>query len=336
MDKEGMLPESSAGDQQAAREGGQTSYLDANEAAQSSGAAEDAKGPRSVLDVVRAMVADGRGAEQSSSSGRTGREAATPAEGAGQEAAGRPAAAAGAEEGKAGEEDDSRLPFHNHPRWKQVLGERDAFRRSHEMLGGLERAMVSSGVAPEEFRTGVEIMALMRTDPASALARLAPYVDALREVTGDILPEDLGQDLDKGAITEGHAKELARLRQRDALSAAKAEEGARHAHALMVHQAVDAITGWERQWLAKDPDYARKQPFVSDAIKAVIRERGFPSTVAETVRLANEVRGLVERRLQGLGPRRQEVLPVRGAGTSQPTRPEPNSTLDVIRMIVGQ
>lgn len=249
----------------------------------------------------------------------------------------------GAEAPKDGEkakgEDDQPPPFHQHPRWQQMLKRvKDAedktkvFEQSHQSLQQLHGYMAEANLTPEEVNKGFAIMALMKNDPAKALETLLPYVEGLQLATGKALPSDLKEKVDQGFIDEAHAQELAMLRTREQMNAEAARTAGERNARTHVNNVVQTISRWEQQWQGSDPDYSRKQPRVQEKIELALRRNGMPATEAAVIKLADDARKAVEDELKAILPQRQPVKTVNAGGASVAARPEPKSMLEAITL----
>src|SRR3990167_2178150 len=227
--------------------------IDANPADPSPAETVDAKEPADLLSVVKSAVAEPVEAVASSAA------EVDPVD---------PAAAVAAEAEPAAE-DDANLPFHNHPRWKAVLAERDSFKEPAERYGLIEGFMQQHGLSTEEVAEGYEVMALLKSgDPAKlATARqwFSDRLEFLDGTLGNVMPTDLQQRVDDGLLDEEGAKEVARARADAALLKARdaatttatiAEQGRQQAAAI-TEVVTSAVQGWEERTKAADPDYAK-------------------------------------------------------------------------------
>lgn len=175
--------------------------------------------------------------------------------------------------------EDEKLPFHEHPRWKQVLGERNEYEQKLKQLEPLAdeqrnvaRYCQTNGVTPEEFQQAVEIAALLKNDPKAALERLKPVVAGLQSLNGESLPKDLAdemaqvqQELTDGTISEGAAqryeariRENAKLRAQTSLSSEQGKQGAQRQREAAIAQGMQAVNEWQKLKQSGDVDYKPK------------------------------------------------------------------------------
>lgn len=90
------------------------------------------------------------------------------------EAAGDPAPAKAADD-----ENFSDVPFNQHPRFKQLVRQRNEFRVDAERYNNVQTYIDQQGLSAEEAADGLLIMGLMKTDPAKAWEMLKPRVQTL-------------------------------------------------------------------------------------------------------------------------------------------------------------
>ena len=211
-----------------------------------------------------------------------------------------------------------------------------------QFVGFLEENRLSQDEANQLFHVG----ALMKNDPMKALEIMTPYYNELLQITGNILPPDLQQQVKQGYITRETALELSRHRMAGRTTQAINEERQSHQQqqdAIRQQKNVatmqTAIADWERQWSSSDPDYARKKDRVLDRVELLLvraqKNGTLPKTVDEAVKLANQAKTEVEADFKRQTPQRKQVRPVDG-GSSATNVPEPKSTADVIRRTLNQ
>lgn len=302
-----------------AESGDVTSGVDV--AAQSS-SAQDAT-EKTLEDVIRAAAkSEGENPAPESSDGEASQEPAT--------SEAKPTETANPE-GQA--KDEAEVPFHKHPRWQAMLRERDTYKASHEQYQQIQSYMTTNELAPEEVAKGFEVMALMRRDPEKALEMLLPYMQSLELVTGRRLPDDLSQRVEDGVVDEETARETARLRiaadRARALEAHQQQAQQQQAQTQNVGAVQAAVRGVEQEFQTSDPDYARKQPFVLDRVRALIlAER--PQNADQAVALVRRAHAEISDQLKPMIQRRP-VQTVTSGDASTSSRPEPKSLLDVVR-----
>lgn len=201
-------------------------------------------------------------------------------------------------------------------------------------------------ISYDEANTLFTIGALMKNDPAKALEMMRPYYDQLMQMTGNVLPADLQEQVSQGMITEQAALELSQRRASETTQQQISQDRQQHQteqtaqqNQALATQVMTTISQWEQQWSASDPDYMSKKDRVLDRVELMltraVKEGKLPATVEDAVKLADEAKAYVEKDMQKLQPRKQPVDTVDG-NTSPVNMPEPKTTEDVIRRTLSQ
>jgi hypothetical protein len=306
---------------------------------ESDSSADNAKATKveAPLDVVRSALKPEAAKPDASASGSETQATQTPKEG----------------DGKLPEltpEEEAKLPFHKHPRWKEVIAERDTWRgKARELeepakqFQQVQDFMTKSNLQPTEVADGFMVMSLMRNNPAEALTHLKRYVSEIELLIGHKLPDDIQEKVEQGAITEDAGKELAKARIDAATSRSRLtqvtqqQESERSATALRSVQG--AVEAWEQQAKSADPDFGRKKNLVTAAIKASLAGRTVTSP-AEAVSIAKAAYELVNRDLKGFMPSQARTATpptprggdvTAGVGSSAP----PKTQLDAVKRALG-
>lgn len=306
--------------------------IDANPADPSPVDPVDAKEPGSLLDVVKAAVE--KPAEAVVSSDPEGDPVTPPAE--------EPAPAV---EPKA--EDDADLPFHNHPRWKAVIAERDQLRDPAERYGQIEGFMQEHGLSGEEVAEGYEVMALLKSgDPAKltqAREWFSERLNALDGMLGNVLPADLQARVDEGFLDEEGAQEIAQSRATAALLASKGEAAAKataEQTAATEVQArtqsmIGAVEAWEASAKASDPDYSKKAKLIEDRCRSIVAATGKPPMNAEeATALAIKAHAEITAEFKAALPKPRAINPVPQSQSTTPSA-QPKTLRDAINAAVG-
>lgn len=307
---------------------------DAN-TAQSSGAdAEDAKQDEPTLrDIIQDVVKKQEAPEDSSTPEAKPEEAAEP-------------------EAKADGEDadpDADVPFHNHPRFKELVAERNALKEEAGQYRLITDFMQSNGLTGDEVAEGFSVMALLKSGTPDDLSKardwFAERLQFLDTTLGHSLPEDLRLKVEDGLLDEVTAKEVAQTRAKAALYETQTTEqrqrqerqSERLALAERQREMATAVSSWEADIKAKDPDYAaKKAPLVETAVRALIQERGKPpQTRDEALEYVQAAYGKVNDQLKSLVPKPKAVTPS-PAGMSAAARPEPATLRGAIEAAVNR
>jgi hypothetical protein len=297
---------------------------DANEQVQSSGT-EDAT-ESTLADVVARAAGTSEEGEGSESSTESEDEEAAEGE-ASEGEAGEQAAAA-----KDDKTEDADVPFHKHPRWQELKRERDTFKSDAEQYQSIQQFMRVNQLEPEEVAAGYEIMALMRRDPQAALDKLLPYIQSLELVTGKRLPDDLAARVEDGVVDHDTAAETARLRfesqRRTAEAQASQERAQREQQSTIIQSIQSAVRSVEQEIRTADPDFARKQPFVMDRVRALIVETR-PQTPEAAAAIVRQAHAEISDRLKPM-IQRKPVRTLTSGDSSTSGRAAPTSLYEAI------
>lgn len=315
--------------------------------AESSTANEDAKSELDFEAVVRkaAELKDGEDAEDSSpdGDGKEGDEAeakpedAAPPEKTPEEVAAEEAAA------------DAKLPFHKHPRWQKIKGERDQYKQQAsefqakmaeiapkaEQLDRIGSFMRENELTAEEVQQGFEIMALMKHNPVAALEKLVPHLDVLELAAGRKLPPDLQQRVDAGEVTPDIAQETARARMDAQIARSRVERTEQAVQQDRVRETATAmktaVEGWESSVKASDPDYPHIQSFLIDRTRVLMAETP-PRTPDEAVSLAKRAYDDVKAQMRRVMPQRAPTRPMTSDKSSTTAVATPKNLEDVVKL----
>jgi hypothetical protein len=326
---------STAGENEAnvAAQAGAEATPDANAAESSNADEKDAK-PASLLDVVKDAIKKEEPAAAAPSA----------AEGEGEAPAEAEKKPETAEEQA---EADRKLPFHEHPRWKEVLAERDSYRDDASSFREITGYMRQHGLTGDEVTEGFDIMAKLKSGSPEGLAEAREYFSSrlalLDDALGNVLPDDLKTKVEAGEIDEDAAKEVARLRAETKLrtageerrTEADAAEQARAVNARNAEACATAVDQWEAEAKKADPDYAKKADLIELACRAIAQERGLPKNPTEAVQLAKDAKERVDRQLKAALPTPKPVKrdPV---GSSATAVTQPKTLREAVQAALGQ
>lgn len=137
-------------------------------------------------------------------------------------------------------------------------------------------------------RAALDVLNLINTDPAKALAQLTPIVEHLKQVQGEALPSDLAEAVQEGVMDPKYAKELSMLRLKQTMTAKQLEQQ-QQSVAKQAQQAIlDAWTAWDMEHRKIDTDFqpnSEKWNLVNDLLTAEKAKNGFPTTPADAIRM---------------------------------------------------
>lgn len=243
--------------------------------------------------------------------------------------------------------EDKDLPFHNHPRWKEVISERDTLKERVSKLEPdaqqyekITSFMTQHTLSPDEVGEGFVIMAMIKAADPRALAKLDEYREKLSAAIGDVLPSDLKTQVDNGALTEEAAREVSRSRVREArattrvaaMTQQETDRQAKDAERAALDVVVRATDDWATKKAASDPDFAKKEASLERYVKALIHDYGKPKNAADAVKLMDAAYTEVNKTFATFIPRKEAITPVPAGGSSSNARPVPKSIADAVRL----
>lgn len=339
------MPETLTPSASSAGAAGAGSPTDANPPAKSSEAGtEGAKPARSLKDhlftgdsSVKAKMAaeDTPPSDQSRETPSDDDPSSQPAKAAGEEGAKDPNAEQEAEKPLTPEE-EAKLPFHKHPRWRQMKNENAEMREKlaaaepdaqafQQFVGKVTDAKLSGGDLDQLLNVGKTL----KHDPNAAYDYLVKYVSDLGLQLGRTLPPDLKKRVDEGYLTEEDAQRLAKAEADKNLTTAQREEDERNEQAKNAATQKNALmtelSNWEFDWKSKDADYEVLQPEVQDRFVVLAREQK-PKTT-------KEIRAIADQALKDVRSRRKmpppnAVRPPIQSGASVQTQTVPKTMRD--------
>lgn len=296
---------------------------DANNVPQASSAAEtDANKRASLLDVVKSVVDKSKPDANSSLAVNdkvTAEDSATGNKAVKDDASGSTKAEV--------------LPFHNHPRWKELLSERDSFKSRAEQYDKVEQYMTRNQLTPQEVAEGFQVMSLLKHNPVEAYKVLSGHLSRLAPIVGESLPEDISKRVDNGDVDIESAKELAKARAQANLLAQQQQQGVverqNQEYNARQTQVRDAVLAWEGQIKQRDPDYSAKQKFIMDKVRIMIGSEA-PNSPHEAIAMVEKAYSDVNESMRSFIPRRTQTV-MTSSSSSVSAQPQPKTLLDVVR-----
>ena len=140
-----------------------------------------------------------------------------------------------------------------------------------QQAGQLREFMQANQLQDSDFNKGMQIMAALKSDPATALQELEPYVNQLKQLTGtEVISDDLNQKIDEGLIDETSALELERSRAHGKVVKQQQDMHAQQMRALQQQQVDRQIEStfndWHSQQAESDPDWGIKKDLVNNLV----------------------------------------------------------------------
>jgi hypothetical protein len=302
---------------------------------------EDAK-PSSLLDLVKDVVEK---TEAEAPSTTEAEESDSPESGEAKKPTDQPSSDDPDSKAEAKPEDDEKLPFNTHPRFQEVIKQKNAFKAEAEafkadatQFRAISDYMAQTGLTPDEVNEGFEIMAALKNDPLKAREMLLKTIEPLNILAGEVLPEDVSQMVEDGDINETAAKELAMARARIAMQEHQQREALEHQKQLSqrtVHQQItSAVETWEQQIAARDPDYEAKKAIVFKNIRLANMENP-ARTPQEAVAIAEAALKEATDYLSSVLPKRVAMKQPVSTQSASHAKPQPKNLDDAVRLALN-
>ena len=246
---------------------------------------------------------------------------------------------------KPAEQDDSKLSFHNHPRWHEVKaqvrtlqGQVENLTLDADQFRKIDGFMREHKLTPEEVGEGFIIMAMAKNGDSRVLQKLDEFRSRVALAIGEALPPDIQAKVESGEMSEAAAKDLAKARASATVSERRiAEREAADINARAVQAETNlrnaqaaTVTGWEIEQRKLDPDFAAKENAVARYARALMQEHGDPRTVEQAMALVKMAYDQVSRDFRAAIPQRAPVRRAPIASSSNGAQPPPKTLLEAI------
>lgn len=239
------------------------------------------------------------------------------------------------EGGEPDEEDFSDVPFHNHPRFKQLIAQRNQFREGATEYAKVQDFLQQTGVSADEAADALSIQALLKTNPQEAWNRLKPVVQQLVRDVGLVLPDDLQQRVRKGELTKEAAAEISRLRSENSTAQRQAQHRDQQSQNESVQRKAAAVTTAVANWEAeqrKNPDFEAKAEDLMREVVWLQSKEGKPDTPEGATKQLQKAMDAVNDKIAARKKPKPAMTPVTGGRAAKTTNAgEPKSVLDIVK-----
>lgn len=259
------------------------------------------------------------------------------------------------------EGEDAKLPFARHPRFRQLLTQRNEFKAKATEVEAKLKALepkaqhfeqltqyaVAANFTSKDFQDLLHMGRLMKNDPIAFHEAFRGQWAEIEKLVGARLPDDLERKVNDGLMDEESARELARKRGEASLNGERAEritrqtaqereQAASQAQERQQQELVSNLQStanrWEAQWKGSDPDYAIKQPLVQEKIELALFKKP-PATAEEALAIFNQAKKEVDEQIKRLRPATAPIRPT-GSGTSVNAKGVPKDPIDAAMMAI--
>lgn len=206
------------------------------------------------------------------------------------------------------EQDDEKfsdVPFNSHPRFRQLVAQRNQYREAAKEYETVQNFLNANGVQPQEAANFLKIAALVKTDPQAAWAAIKPIAKQLLDKTGQTLTQDLQQQVRAGKLTREAAMEISRLRAQNQTTQEVQQFRTQQAEREQTQRAqkavLDTVANTERELATNDPDFSVKSEEIQKEIlwlqRKHVSDRKGPMTPQVARQMVLDAHGAVSRRM---------------------------------------
>ncbi len=233
----------------------------------------------------------------------------------------------------------SDVPFHKHPRFQDLIRERNGLQEDATRYQNVQGFLDTHGLSSDEAANGLITFAKAKTDPAGAWNDIKPWVQELLVRAGEVLPDDLQKRVAAGEFSQEAAFEISRSRAKAASvegrQSFETQQRERREQVALGNSITKTATDWEMDRRIKDPNYGAKIIPLQKEIAYLQKTEGMPKTPEDVLeQLKRAYKAVNDSFKAAPAPRAQmrpAVRPVTGGQVSGNVREAPKSTLEIIR-----
>jgi hypothetical protein len=208
-------------------------------------------------------------------------------------------------------EDDLPKEFHEHPRFKELVEQKNQFKEETEsmkqQIAELEnKAQYFDALGENNLTEYAEFIRKSHDDPMEAIKQIQPMLNDLAERAGLRLSPEIQQKVEEGELTREEALERQKLmaenntlKQKQELQAQVQQQAVQEAQK---QELVKAAVNWEAAKKNSDPDYQQVQKVFSDVVRADFTKNGWP----EKAQVSERLQSLYDSVKGALGSRKHE------------------------------
>ena len=229
------------------------------------------------------------------------------------------------------------VPFNKHPRFQEVLRQRNEFKVDAVRYNNVQNFLDTQGLSAEEAADMLVIGGLMKVNPVEAFRRMQPTLQKLLIAAGEVLPDDLKQMVTGGKMTPEAALEVSRARAATHAVEFQRSFDQQQAERRQLNDKrslrVNAAQSWEDDRRRRDPNFDAKLPDIMKEVVWLQSQEGIPEEpqkVQDQLRRAYET--VNKSRPAARAPARKPAMtPVNGGQVSGDARPAPKNTMEIIQ-----
>jgi len=208
---------------------------------------------------------------------------------------------------------------------RQQVAELEQYRPVAEIGGQLANFAQENDLSSDDIVKVLGIAAAVRAgDWQGFYQAVGPFVRRAQEYLGLVLPDDLGARVHQGHMTEAAAREYARTRFDAARAQALANQRETEVHTSRVQyvqaDVQRAVTNFETQLAARDPDYRAKADAIRRTTQAMLHERGGRiNSAQEALEIVRDAHAEVTANYRRFLPAPRPTNPVPNGNSQQPS-----------------
>lgn len=253
-------------------------------------------------------------------------------------------------EAKQDEKDDENLPFHKHPRFQQLLGEKNQYKQQVEDLQpkvqdyeNIQAYLRENNLGAQDAAQALEVAALIQSDPGKAFEAMKPIFERVAREAGYLPPKELNERVQKGELTREQAMQLSRQeaeRRNRESQLSRREQQLQQQEAMAQQQQViqaanQVVQSWEQQVRQRDPDFDRKTDLLEARLTQLTSQNGPPRSAQEAQQRLDAAYEWANGKVQSVQPQRKATQPSPTRRPSKAMNHRPKDLNDIFNNIIG-
>lgn len=244
------------------------------------------------------------------------------------------------------------VPFNDHPRWKEVLAQRnEAKAKVEEHVAEIEKMKPqvaaatalqtyceTNQIGQSDLEEALQLAALVKKDPKAFRDKIMQYVDNIDITLGSKLPPDLAKKVEDGIIDEEHAKELSLYRMKLKHSELQNQSAAQRQQQQVQSQIATTLNTWQVSIVKSDVDFVTRYPLFEPIVKSMWMEK-HPTTAAEAIRIVEDANKKVKEQIAKFRPAAapRKILTTNGSSTNkgEEMKPLDNTGDDLLKLVTS-
>jgi len=240
-------------------------------------------------------------------------------------------------------EDFSKLPFNKHPRFRELVKEKNTYKAQMaeyesdaRQFREIQGFMQANGLTADEVANQLDMLAKIKAgDPTKAYEILKGKLDELELAVGKRLPPELEEKVDQGYIDRETAQEVFQRQmeaeRRATTAQSQLDRLSQNDQRAQVQSIANTVSAWEQAIKSTDPDFDLKAELVKDRVRAHVSMNGVPRNADEALKVSKDAYESVTQLLLRARGDRAPMRTAVGGKTNGSASPEPKSLLDVVR-----